>query len=206
VKDRPLPLFPLPLVLYPGAVVPLHIFEPRYRRMLGYCLEFDRRFGLIFHDPDLSGPFLNEPGRVGCVAEVQRVEILDDGRSLILTKGRERFRIVREVEDAGTPYFQARVEAVPDTSRSSEGLVARRRASLELFHSVLRRVEDELPAVPDFDVNEELSYRLAATVDTHAGWHQELLELTDELDRLERVDPVFRAALLTLRSNEINGT
>lgn len=203
MPDRPLPLFPLATVLYPGGVAPLHIFEPRYRRMLGYCLEFDRRFGFIFHDPDVSGPFLNEPGQVGCVAEIGRVELLEDGRSLILTEGKERFRIKEEAETEA-PYFEAWVEAVPDDPVAGEELATRRGESLDLFHRVLRHA-GELPGpLPDFSTVAELSYPLAATVDTVPQWHQQLLELTDERERLDRVDEIFRAAERKIEAEEYN--
>ncbi len=191
---RPLPLFPLTTVLYPGSVVPLHIFEPRYRRMMGYCLEFDRRFGFIYHDPDVGGPFLNEIGRIGCVAQIERMELLEDGRSLILTQGCERFRIVHEVVDANTPYFQAMVEEVPDAAVDLGSLRERRRVSLTLFRSVLEKVQGLPEPLPEFDLDEELSYRLAATIDTMPTWHQQLLELVNERERLDWVDDVFRAA------------
>jgi len=191
---RPLPLFPLPIVLLPDGALPLHIFEPRYRRMLGYCLEHDRRFGLIYHDPDVSGPFLIEAGRVGCVAEVKRVKLMDDGRSLILTKGRERFRIQRAHEDPNTPYYQAFIEPFPDDMADLDELRRRRRASLDLFLTVLEAMPDAPRSFPSFDVDEELSYRLAATVDTTPVWHQELLETSREADRLRQVDAIFRAA------------
>ena len=202
MAERPLPLFPLATVLYPGGVAPLHIFEPRYRRMLGYCLEFDRRFGLIYHDPDVFGPFLNEPGQVGCVAYIERVELLDDGRSLVLTTGKERFRIAGEVVDPDIPYFQAWIEEVPDTPVSSEELTARRTASRDLFYAVLERVDDLPEPLPEFSVASELSYRLAATIDTTPAWHQELLEETDERTRLDRVDAIFRAARAKIEEDE----
>ena len=87
-----LPLFPLSLVLFPGTVVPLHIFEPRYRQMVTDILEGDRRFGLLYHDPDEHGPFMNEPGRVGTVAVIRRYQPLPDGRSMIMVRGLDRFK------------------------------------------------------------------------------------------------------------------
>ena len=66
-----LPLFPLNVVLFPGAPLPLHIFEARYRRMVARCVEYDRRFGVVFHDADRTGPFLME-GQVGWIAEIQK--------------------------------------------------------------------------------------------------------------------------------------
>ena len=108
-----LPLFPLPVVLFPTAAMPLHVFEPRYRRMVARCLEYDRRFGLVYHDADEQGPFLTEPGRVGCVAEIESFQPLPDGRSLLLARGVERFRIDDGIESE-EPYYEALVSPYAD--------------------------------------------------------------------------------------------
>ena len=79
-----IPLFPLPMVLFPGTLVPLHIFEPRYREMVRDVMEGEKRFGLLYHDPDESGPFMNEEGQLGTVAEIRRHQPLPDGRSMLL--------------------------------------------------------------------------------------------------------------------------
>ena len=76
-----LALFPLDVVLFPGELIALHLFEPRYRRMVARCLEYDQRFGLIYHDSDRLGPFLIEEGRVGALGEIERHQGLKDSRS-----------------------------------------------------------------------------------------------------------------------------
>jgi Lon protease-like protein len=190
-----LPLFPLPIVLFPGTLIPLHIFEPRYREMVADVLGTDRRFGLIYHDPDRQGPFLNEEGRVGTVALIRRHQPLTDGRSLILVRGVERFRIASEAEGP-SPYYEAFVTEVQDEPPADpEALVARRKSLLALFRSVLHTMPHVPEALPRFDVQEELSYKLAATVRMDPFWQQELLELLDEDLRLSRLAPVFRAGI-----------
>src|SRR5438105_3910329 len=90
---RELPIFPLPIVLFPGAPQPLHIFEPRYRQLLQDCLAGDRRFGIAYVAPDPApdaDPVPN-PGDVGCVALIQSNQPLPDGRSNVLTVGERRF-------------------------------------------------------------------------------------------------------------------
>ena len=191
---RRLPLFPLPLVLYPKAVLPLHIFEPRYKRMVAHCLEFDRRFGLIFHDPDRFGPFMMESGTVGCIAEIEHMQVMEDGRSLILTRGHERFRIDDGLESE-LPYYEALVEPYEDVVADLPALRTRRESSLALFRSFLITLPEPPDPMPDFDVTEELSYRLASTIDTDPGWHQGMLERRDERERLDVIDRVFRVAL-----------
>ncbi len=192
---RRLPLFPLPVVLFPAARMPLHIFEPRYREMIARCLEHDRTFGLLFHDWDESGPFLNEPGRVGTVARIEDHRPLPDGRSMILVRGCERFRINDGLE-SDTPYFEALVEDFPDRKPADPGqLVARRRESLELFRAVVDALREDGEEMPSLDVDDELSFRLARTVEIEPAWQHSLLKLREEARRLERLDAIFQVAL-----------
>src|SRR3954452_23707633 len=91
------PLFPLGRVLLPGEVVPLHIFEERYKLMIGECLENGTEFGILW----LSDDGLKE---VGCTARVSRViDELDDGRMNILVEGDSPFRLLRRIEDLPSP-------------------------------------------------------------------------------------------------------
>lgn len=190
-----LPLFPLPVVLFPGAQLPLHIFEPRYRRMVARCLEYDRRFGLIFHDPDRLGPFLAEPGRVGCIAHIEHFQILPDGRSLLVARGVDRFRIVDGLE-SGEPFYEAVAEPVEDASRAGEEEIEfRRRRSLALFRRVVATLPGGRRRAPQWQTDEELSFRLAPTIRMDPLWHQSLLESLDEYDRLDRLDAVLEVAL-----------
>lgn len=192
---RRLPLFPLPVVLFPGEAMPLHIFELRYRRMVDACLAADRRFGLLHHDWDEMGPFLNEPGRIGTVAEIEAFRPLPDGRSLLRVRGRNRFRIVREVRE-GAPYFEAIVDAHEDVDEAAGGeeVVSRRRRSILLFEAAVRALEiDE--TLPRLDPEREISFSLARRIRIDAAWKQALLELRDEERRLERLDVIFRRAL-----------
>ncbi len=88
-----LPLFPLNLVLFPGMVLPLHIFEPRYRAMINYCIEEKRPFGVVLIDENEHGRGDVAPYRVGTAARIERVEKLEDGRMNITAVGMERFRV-----------------------------------------------------------------------------------------------------------------
>ena len=187
-----LPLFPLSLVLFPGTAIPLHIFEDRYQKMVADVLEGDGLFGLVYHDPDLSGPFMNEPGPVGTVAEIRRHQSLRDGRSLILVRGRGRFRILEEVV-GGAPYFQADVEKYRDSPVDRpKALEARRLRSLDLFRNVIAAQPHVPKALPSFDAEREISFKLAASARMDPVMQQELLEMQREELRLDRLDPVFR--------------
>ena len=99
-----LPLFPLPVVLFPGVPMPLHIFEPRYREMLSDIRVTDSLFGLSYFDPSASNQEIPPPGHVGCVAEVTEVQALPDGRSNVLTVGLIRYRVEEYVE-GNEPYL-----------------------------------------------------------------------------------------------------
>jgi Lon protease-like protein len=192
---RRLPLFPLPVVLLPHSVMPLHIFEPRYRQMVARCLEFDRRFGLLYHDPDQMGPFQMEPGRVGTVAEIGEFRILPDGRSLLLAHGRERFRIEDGVE-SDTLFYEAVVSDLADEEPGDpEELVRSRKRSLDLFVKVLDRFGPSDPEVGppelELDAGRETSFRIAAWIRPDPFWQHEFLALTREVDRLRRIDRVL---------------
>lgn len=190
-----LPLFPLPTVLLPGTLKPLHIFEPRYRDMVRDCLEGDRRFGIVYHDWDEQGPFLSEPGRVGCVGEIREHQTLDDGRSLIAVEGVERFRLEDGIE-SDTRYFEGLVTPHLDTTvMEGEELASRRGESIRLFHAVIDSLSEAPDTLPDLEADREVSFLLAQTIQADPEWHQRLLETRDEGSRLARVDRVLRAVL-----------
>ncbi len=189
------PLFPLPLVLYPGAPAPLHIFEPRYRQMVADCLEHGRDFGIVYHDPDEHGPFLMERGRVGTLAHIEEHRALPEGRSLILVRGGHRFAIEREREMAHL-YYEADVlpfedDAVPRSPAIREA----RLQTLELFTAVIEALDESPEDMPAFDVAHDLSFQLAPAVHIDLRWQQSFLELRSEAARLERLDAVFQAAV-----------
>jgi Lon protease-like protein len=153
---RELPIFPLPIVLFPGVAQPLHIFEPRYRRMLQDCLAGDRRFGLAYVAADAAAEtaLLPEPGDVGCVALIRSRQALPDGRSDIVTVGERRFVLRRWVE-RGDPYRVADVEEFEDEPvdpAEVRPLVAAVRDRFARLTRALHRMEasaDVAPALPE---------------------------------------------------------
>lgn len=194
MDKKPIPLFPLAMVLFPGTVVPLHIFEPRYRQMVSDVMAGDRRFGLLYHDSDEAGPFMNEPGQVGTIAEIRKYQELPDGRSMILVRGVERFQIAEEYQ-GDRLYYQARVRPFEDEPTDVAPLIVRRKRSLALFKNILQTTPHVPAAMPSFSTKRELSFRLAAVVRMDPFWQREFLELRDESARLDRLDPVFQAGI-----------
>lgn len=188
-----LPLFPLPLVLFPGAVLPLHIFEPRYQRLLADVRAGDGRFGIVVAgggSPFGSAP---APGLVGCVAAVRAVEPLPDGRSNLVVDGGARFAVTRVVEDAGTPYLVAEVEpyddAPDDAGPHALGAAAARVRGL--FARVARAARaiaddaDPVPALPDDPA--AVAFAVAALVEFDLAARQRLLASRSALARLDEV-------------------
>lgn len=189
-----IPLFPLPVVLYPGAYLPLHIFEQRYRDMLADCLDGCREFGLIYHQPDEQGPFLIEQGRVGTIARIEKHHPLPDGRSMLLVQGCKRFAI-----EADRPmeklYYEADVVPFDDITVPKHAAIVEVRArTLELFMTVVTEMADVEDEIPSYDVNLDLSFQLAPAIQIDGRWQQSLLEAREEVERLERLE-VFQAAL-----------
>jgi Lon protease-like protein len=185
------PLFPLGLVLLPHELVPLHIFEDRYKLMIGECLEQESEFGVVW----LSDEGLKE---VGCSARVTRVlESFDDGRMNILVEGAEPFRLIRRIEDL--PYPAGDVEPLlddePPGEASTVAAAARRR-----YSDLLDEVTDERP--DDDELAALDAYGMAATLDVALDAKQMLLELRSEHARLEQLEGLFAEALSRIRHAE----
>jgi Lon protease-like protein len=169
-----LPIFPLSVVLFPGTPLPLHIFEPRYRRMLADCLAGDRRFGIT---PAADEERVPAPGTVGCVAEIRVNQELPDGRSNIIVYGVERFVLTQPVSD-GTPYYVAMVQPFEDEPGTApqDDSPGRLRELFAGYYALLRQlndVEPEDPTLPDDPLG--LSFHVAAAIDCDPGVKQRLL-------------------------------
>lgn len=180
-RFRQLPLFPLPLVLFPHSLLPLHIFEPRYRAMVNEVLEGDRLFGIIFCDGPSKGSV-----DVGCSARILDVEKLHDGRMNIMTQGEKRFRVIDHVQRH--PYMISTVELIDDTPSETD-LKHLASGVRELVNDVVRLSEKladrkallpfEVPNAPD-----ELSFWIASNLYRQPSDQQNLLELQDTARRL----------------------
>ncbi len=193
----PIPLFPLGLVLLPGATVPLHIFEPRYRQMLRDVTAGTRCFGLIAPPADTAESDL-PAGRIGCIACITEMETLPDGRANILVEGRERFRFETYLE-AGTPYRLGHIAPIDDLVNDALALslaadsvraLARRavRASM-----TIHEIRGELPEFADDAA--ALSFEVAQLLQASTTTMYGLLAERSPLERLTRIDALLRIGL-----------
>lgn len=194
---RLIPLFPLPIVQFPGATTPLHIFEPRYRKMLRDVLETDRTFGIIYQP---EGPESSRArASVGCLVKVVEDEILPDGRSNIVCVGIQRFRVLVYV--GGEPYQQAEVELFDDepVSRDVGDEVTRLTGLLRRAIALSRRLGDDPGTFVDLEdlpvEASQLSSTISCFVEPELGEKQELLELVDAEERLIRAGRLLEALL-----------
>ena len=181
------PLFPLGIVLLPGELVPLHIFEERYKQMIGECLDEDREFGILWLADD-------ELKEIGCAARITRVlERFEDGRLNILAEGTTPFRMERRIGDLAYPAGDVvLLDDEPDTD--DEALDRARTTYADL-------VEEVTDARPEPETLSGLgAYGMAATVDINPAAKQALLELRSEPARLEQIEGLFAEALRRIRT------
>ncbi len=176
------PLFPLGLVALPSETVPLHIFEERYRTMLGQCIDSETEFGIVW----MSDDGLRD---IGCACEVEQVlEEMDDGRFNVLTRGTRPFRVL---ERQGHLAYPAGVVEFLDDSDEEVDEEALKRARA-VYADLVKRATDREPEAAELD--ELDAYAMAATVDFGLDAKQGLLELRSENARLRLVTRLFRAA------------
>ncbi|MDP9283150.1 MAG: LON peptidase substrate-binding domain-containing protein [Chloroflexota bacterium] len=209
-----LPLFPLTTVLFPEMLLPLHIFEPRYRLLVRRCMDDDRPFGvvLIRSGQDVGGNA--EPRSIGTEAKIMAFSPLSDGRSYIVVRGGRRFTIEQAIPDT-EPYLVGRVRYLAE----QEGDDAQDRAAVavEAYGQYLvavmavtddargdRAIVDELASAPP----REAAYRIAASLAVDASERQRLLELPSDAERLEaeknlleRETTLLRDLLVRLRAH-----
>lgn len=180
---RDFPLFPLGIVALPGEVVPLHIFEERFKAMMARCLEEPSEFGIVW----LSDDGLRE---VGCACEITEVvDRADDGRLNILTRGTRPFQILEREERLAYPA--GTVEFLDDRSEEADARVAS--LAREAYAELVERATDNRPEAGDLATMS--AYDMAATVDFGLDAKQGLLDMRSENARLRLVTRLFRAAM-----------
>ncbi len=182
MRPERIPLFPLNVVLLPGAELPLHIFEPRYRQMVKDCLEEKSEFGLLLSLP-------KGLARVGCTAEILDVtKRYEDGRMDILTAGRAPFRVVELFTE--DPLLEGHVDYLEDRENPANPRIQRQ--LVELFEACHTLIFDDYPKILRGAESEEISYLVAATLPMELLWKQQILELRSEADRQERLVAYLR--------------
>jgi Lon protease-like protein len=180
------PLFPLSIVALPHELVPLHIFEQRYRTMISECLERGTEFGIVWAGDEGLRP-------VGCAMEITDVlERMDDGRMNILTRGTRPFRIVDEREDLAYPA--GTVEFLEDKTETADAKT--QSAAHEAYGALVEHATDAQPDAEE--LRTMTAYQMAATVDFGLEAKQGLLDLRSENARLRLVTRLFRAAMKRL--------
>lgn len=182
-----LPLFPLEVVLFPGTPLPLHIFEPRYKEMIGECLSQQRTFGVVR---------VVEQGlaEVGCTAEIVTVvKEYPDGRLDLVTEGRRRFEVVRVNQERS--FLQAEVLMIDDEP-GTPALGERSRA-IQL-HSELLAIAGAKQDLSGADTS-LLSFYLAGSVPLDLDFKQKLLSLRSEPERLGLLSNYLETIIPNLR-------
>ena len=185
-QQRALPLFPLNIVLFPNAVLPIHVFEERYKLMVQRCLDADSKLGVVLIK---SGSEVGEPAEphlTGTLGGIVRVDRLDDGRMLISVAGEERFRILEITQRQ--PFLEGQVEVleedvdvtVPpkDMEAIREAVTQHIRLLLGLRGGWVR--EATMPKAPV-----SLSYFVGSLVQSGLAEKQALLEETSTVRRLQ---------------------
>jgi Lon protease-like protein len=183
---RDFPLFPLGLVALPSELVPLHIFEERYKTMIGRCLEEESEFGIVWMAEDGLRP-------IGCACEIAEViEELEDGRINLIARGTRPFRIEARQEEL--PYPAGTVEFLDDRTEETAADVAE--AAHAAYADLVNQATDRTPDLEE--IGEMSAYQMAATVEFGLDAKQGLLDLRSEGARLRLVTRLFRAAIKRL--------
>lgn len=196
-----IPIFPLELVLFPGELLPLHIFEPRYKEMIRDCREANQAFGVVLAEVREEGQALAE---VGCTAEVvQVVKAYDNGELDIITVGRRPCRIVEVVDEKS--YYEAEVEFLDEGPAPTE---VPSTALLQLFEKCYQTAFQRGVDRGALSRAQLVSYHIAGSLPLDLGYKQKLLEMRDEQERrhslemnlgrwLERTEVAERARRLS---------
>ncbi len=201
-----LPLFPLHQVLFPNFQVQLHIFEERYKTMIGECIAQDAPFGvvLIREGSEVGSPA--EPHSVGCMARVVAAKKLEDGRMHILASCTERFRILDTME-ADLPYLIGKVETISDDDTSEKGIKPLSRVVSRLFQQYIALlaecVNEPLPILELPEDPAQLSNCVAFVAQMPNLAKQRLLEMTSTRQRLSEENRLLTAMVNELESKRM---
>ena len=200
-ESRELPLFPLGVVLFPGMVLPLRIFEERYKLMLKHCLEGDSSFGvaLIRSGKEVGAPAV--PYDVGTLAKIIDVTPQPEGRMNLITMGDTPFRILKIEQNS--PYIVGRVEMLDrprDDSEEMKELAASLRKHFGTYIALYSSLtENEPKEVRLEDDPDKLSYLVASAMRTDSRRKQKLLEISSAEERIREELTLLEQENLALR-------
>ena len=187
MRDKLLPLFPLDVVLFPDTPLPLHVFEPRYKEMIGECLEQKLAFGVVRAKE-------NSLAEIGCTAEIVAVtKKYDDGRMDIVAEGRRRFQI-RNVNHERS-FLQGEVSYFEDDPGPPKSDEVQR--AVKLHAQIMELLAAE--AGPPDPEDPQLSFHLAGTLPLDLDFKQTLLGLRSESERVVGLIEYYEAILPNLR-------
>lgn len=189
-----IPLFPLDTVLFPGTALPLHIFEERYREMVGECLLQEKPFGVVRAEGD-------QMAIIGCTAKIVRVlERYSDGRMDILCEGQQRFEI--EGLDESRKFLQADVDFFDD---DGEGSTRPEREDCAALHfATMHLAGIETPAM-HLDLNAPVAFQLADALPSDLGFKQQLLASRSDAERTTRLRDFYNDMLPRLTDASDSG-
>jgi Lon protease-like protein len=199
-----IPLFPLPLVLFPQVVVPLHIFEERYRLMINRCIEESGTFGIVLIPPGTSTESESAIRRVGVTARVIQFDRIEDGRINIMAAGEMRFRILEFT--ASQPYWAAKVEFFEDDRESDEDLQESYKEVVRLYREVhrlaaeLRSMEMNIEEIKIPVSPATMSHMVSFVLDIDPEAKQALLEMTSVEGRLKTLTVYLEEAMQRLNA------
>lgn len=194
-----LPIFPLPLVMLPKEVLPLHIFEERYRQMLRDIEGQGKFLGVSLFEPE--DEFIDRPavGTVGCVAEIKESELLDDGRSNIIALGLARYRVTEYLND-DKQYLFAEIEFFEDKPADDNDLTPLADEVFLLFERMAKaafKMSGGRGALPELQRSdpESMSFLITAAFNFDNEKKYRLLETTSTFDRLTELKNVLDQAV-----------
>ena len=184
-----IPLFPLPnVVLFPHVLLPLHIFEPRYRELLQFVLAGNPLIGMVLLKPGFQTAYERHPAvfDVGCAGVITRCDTLANGRSNIILQGVERFRVTDE--DRSRSFRVGTIEPLPDLPAGPECLDMRRlRLRLDALLAARAEREHGNPRLPKTHADDAYINALSQYLDLEPVERQALLECDSALSRTERL-------------------
>lgn len=211
MSDETLPLFPLGVVLFPQAPLPLYIFEERYKEMLSYCIENEEPFGVVYLD---SGKVFS----IGTTSHVVNVlHVWDDGRMHLHCEGRRRFRVNRFIQEKA--YLQGEVEYFEDEEEQTDQTLHDKLMDFfKVYVALKRKDKDHLPVksddedldpetineaidkiVEDAESSETPSLRVLPFVGIEPRKKQDFLEMTSENARAERLNHILQESILAIQ-------